>query len=93
MPEALFERLLRRRRVLVIVDHLSEMNEAMRKAVRPESPDFPVSALLVTARTREVVGQAAVKTLVPMRIKGDRAVSFLTAYLPAAASPKVSRCS
>ncbi|HZF12834.1 MAG TPA: HEAT repeat domain-containing protein [Thermoanaerobaculia bacterium] len=81
IPERLFGRLLRQKRVLVIVDHLSEMNEAMRRAVRPESPTFPINALVVTARTESVLGAVAVHKVTPMRIQGDRTASFMEAYL------------
>ena len=36
--EEMLERLLRHRRVLVIVDHLSEMSEATRKSIAPGQP-------------------------------------------------------
>jgi HEAT repeat protein len=81
VPQELFEHLLRQRRVLVIVDHLSEMNEAMRRAIRPEMPDFPVNALVVTARFRDVIGAAPATRIKPMLIQGDRIGSFLEAYL------------
>jgi HEAT repeat protein len=81
IPEPLFEHLLRQRRVLVIVDHLSEMNGDMQKAVRPELPDFPVNSLVVTARTENIIGTAYAKKIAPMRIKGDRTASFMEAYL------------
>ena len=79
----LSDRLLRRRRVLVIVDHLSEMGEATRSAVRPGQPDFPVNALIVTSRIRETLGNAiSTATVVqPLRIEGNRLSSFMDAYL------------
>jgi HEAT repeat protein len=79
-PE-LLERLLRERRILVIVDHLSEMNEATRKAIRPDSPDFYVNALVVTSRSEEKLGQVTKTTLKPLLIQGDRLSSFMEAYL------------
>ncbi|HIK41063.1 hypothetical protein [Thermoleptolyngbya sp. M55_K2018_002] len=42
-PE-LLENLLRRRRMLVIVDHLSEMGEETRKQITPQLADFPARA-------------------------------------------------
>ncbi len=49
LSEELLEQLLRKRRLLVIVDRFSEMSEATRNLIHPESPDFPVNALVVTS--------------------------------------------
>ncbi len=81
ISEELLERLLRQRRVLVIVDHFSEMSEATRKAIRPESPDFPVNALVITSRTEEKLGQVTKSSLKPLRIEGNHLSSFMEAYL------------
>ncbi len=81
ISEELLERLLRQRRILVIVDHLSEMSEMTRKAVRPDSPDFYVNALIVTSRSEEKLGQVTKTTLKPLLIQGDRLSSFMEAYL------------
>ncbi|HEY9667123.1 MAG TPA: PBS lyase, partial [Coleofasciculaceae cyanobacterium] len=81
ISEELLERLLRQRRILVIVDHLSEMSEATRKAIRPELPDFCVNALVITSRTEETLGKVVKTTLKPLRIEGNRLSSFMEAYL------------
>jgi HEAT repeat protein len=52
IAEDLVERLLRRRRLLVIVDHFSELSETTRAMIHPEDPDFPANALIVTSRPR-----------------------------------------
>ncbi|GAB1543485.1 hypothetical protein NUACC21_61600 [Scytonema sp. NUACC21] len=81
ISEELLERLLRQRRLLVIVDHFSEMSEATRKAIRPESPDFPVNALIITSRFNETLGHVTKTTIKPLRIEGNRLSSFMEAYL------------
>ncbi|MBD0344989.1 MAG: hypothetical protein ICV63_09260 [Coleofasciculus sp. Co-bin14] len=81
ISEELLERLLRQRRILVIVDHLSEMSEATRKAIRPELPDFCVNALVITSRTEETLGKVIKTTLKPLRIEGNRLSLFMEAYL------------
>ncbi len=53
IPDELLNRLLRRQRVLVIVDHLSEMSEATRAEIKPGAQGFPVNALVVTSRLKE----------------------------------------
>jgi hypothetical protein len=55
-PEEVLLQLLRRKRLLVIVDGLSELNEETRTIIRPASPDFPAHALLVTSRKEETMG-------------------------------------
>ncbi|MDJ0800253.1 MAG: hypothetical protein QNJ51_26170 [Calothrix sp. MO_167.B12] len=66
---------------MVIVDHLSEMSESTRKAIRPDSPDFSINALVVTSRLEEKLGQVTKTTLKPLRIQGNRLSSFMEAYL------------
>jgi HEAT repeat protein len=81
ISDELLDRLLRQRRILVIVDHFSEMNEATRKEIRPGHPDFPANALVVTSRTEETLDGVPKTTLRPLRIEGSRISSFMEAYL------------
>ena len=81
ISEELLEHLLREQRILVIVDHFSEMSEATRKVIRPELPDFPVNALVITSRVEEKLSQVTKNTLKPLRIEGNRLSSFVDAYL------------
>jgi HEAT repeat protein len=81
ISEELLEHLLRERRILVIVDHLSEMNKGTQKAIRPDSTDFAVNALIVTSRSDEKLGGVNKTTINPMRIQGNRLSSFMEAYL------------
>jgi HEAT repeat protein len=81
ISEELLEHLLRQRRILIIVDHFSEMSEATRKAIRPDSPDFCINALVITSRFEEKLGQVTKTTLKPLRIEGNRLSSFMEAYL------------
>ena len=84
-PEPIFEelllRLLRKRRVLVIVDSLSEFDETTRKSVRPAHADFPVAALVVTSRIDESLDGASKTLLRPLRLKSDRLSTFMDRYL------------
>src|SRR5919109_814726 len=81
IPEEFLLRLLQRRRVLVIVDHLSEMPDATRQEIRPGQPEFPANALVVTSRSEERLGGVSPTTVKPLRIQGNRLSSFLEAYL------------
>jgi HEAT repeat protein len=78
--EELLEQLLKQRRILVIVDHFSEMSEQTRTAIRPEMPDFPVNALLVTSRLEEPLGRVTKGAIKPLRIEGNRLSSFMESY-------------
>jgi HEAT repeat protein len=81
ISDELLERLLRHRRILVIIDHFSEMGEATRKTIRPDSPDFCINALVITSRFEEKLGQVTKTTLKLLRIEGNRLSSFMEAYL------------
>ena len=81
IPEHLLRALLTQRRVLVIVDHLSEMSEGTRAKINPQLSDFPVNALIVTSRLEESLGGVTKTSVKPMRIAGNRLSSFMEAYL------------
>src|SRR5262249_21219469 len=84
-PEPIFEellvQLLRKRRVLVIVDSLSELDDMTRKSVRPAHAEFPAAALVVTSRIDEYLEGAAKTLLRPLRLKSDRLSTFMDRYL------------
>ncbi|MDJ0731667.1 MAG: HEAT repeat domain-containing protein [Crocosphaera sp.] len=81
ISETLLEKLLRKQRVLVIVDHLSEMSEQTRQLIRPEMPECPVKALIVTSRIRESLGHLTKTTIQPLRIEGHGLSLFMENYL------------
>jgi len=83
IPEEFLLQLLQRRRVLVIVDHFSEMPEATRQEIRPGQPEFPANALVVTSRLEERLAGVQPTTVKPLRIQGQwqGLVSFLEDYL------------
>jgi hypothetical protein len=81
IPEELLLRLLQRRRVLVIVDHFSEMPDATCQEIRPGQPEFPANALIITSRLEEQLGGVPPTTVKPLRVQGNRLSSFLEAYL------------
>ena len=80
-PE-LLQKLLQHQRVLVIVDHLSEMSETTRSQVKPELQEFPAKALIVTSRLNEPL--SSVKTVLkPLQIEKNRLWDFIPEYLKA----------
>ncbi|AFY52767.1 HEAT repeat-containing protein [Rivularia sp. PCC 7116] len=81
IPTKLVENLLRQRRILVIIDHFSEMSFSTRKQIRPASPNFPANALIVTSRLEESLDNVPKTTLKPLRVSGNQLSSFMEAYL------------
>jgi HEAT repeat protein/cation transport regulator ChaB len=73
--------LLRRRQVVVIIDSVSELSEATRRAIGFGHPEFPVNALMVTSRVREELGGIQHNTIQPQRIAERRIGEFLGDYL------------
>ena len=80
-PAELVARLLKRRRILVIVDGLSEFNAVARNLVRPDDANWPVNALVLTSRMDEKPAGPDCAVIKPMRIEGNRLSSFMDAYL------------
>lgn len=81
-PEFL-KKLLRRQRVLVIVDHLSEMGEATRRQINPQLAAFPAKALIVTSRLEESFGGLSKTVVKPLQVEANRLWPFMSAYLEA----------
>ncbi|WP_313931118.1 HEAT repeat domain-containing protein [Nostoc sp. FACHB-133] len=79
--QELLLRLLRKKRILVIVDRFSEMNATTREAIEPESPEFPVNALVITSRIEEKLGRVNKTIIKPLRIEANKLSSFMEAYL------------
>ena len=83
ISDRLLEALLRSGRILVIIDHFSELNQTTRDRLRPGDPGFPIASLVVTARTNELLGNQPRWVLRPCRIEADKLYKFLTDYLRA----------
>jgi len=81
ISEEFLEPLLKQRRLLVIVDGLSEMSQMTQRLIHPEHPKFPVNALLVTSRIEEGLGGVNRTVLKPMRVAGNHLSEFMGSYL------------
>ena len=81
IPDQLLIDLLRKKRILVIVDHFSEMSENTRSMIRPISPDFSVNALIITSRLEEELDGIKYSIMKPLRIEANRLTPFMHAYL------------
>lgn len=78
---ALVQQLLQKKRILVIIDHLSEMSEAVRNKLKSELITFPASALIVTTRIESDMDEFSKSVMRPIRIEGNRLSSFMESYL------------
>ncbi|TAG19562.1 MAG: HEAT repeat domain-containing protein [Oscillatoriales cyanobacterium] len=81
IAQELLQHLLQQRRILVIVDHFSEMAETTQKEINPNSPDFPVNALVVTSRLDSTMPNVPKTTIHPLRIEGSELSAFMEKYL------------
>ena len=80
ISEELLEKLLKHRRILVILDHISEMSEATRLQIEKEAVKY--NALLITSRIEETMTNRAIDgTIQPLRIQGADIAVFLQDYL------------
>lgn len=78
----LLENLLREKRILVIVDRLSEMSTATREKIRPGQSKFPpINVLVVTSRLEDELPGVTKSILKPQRIEAERVSEFLGEYL------------
>ncbi len=82
IPGELFERLLRTRRILVMLDGISEMacssDASGGGRPLPMPPDIPAAALVITARAR-IEGPTIL--IEPRRLDRDHLLPFVSAYL------------
>ena len=63
--------LLERRRLLVILDHFSELGDESRRRLLPTADDFPSAWAIVTSRRQEAFGGTVVLHLQPQRLTAD----------------------
>ncbi|MBD2548554.1 SUMF1/EgtB/PvdO family nonheme iron enzyme [Microcystis elabens FACHB-917] len=77
----LVQALLERRRLLVILDHFSELGVESRQRLLPTADDFPSAWAIVTSRREESFGGKVVLHLRPQRLTADRLWPFFTDYL------------
>jgi len=91
VPEDLFDQLLKSRRIVVILDGVSEMVTSVESdgSARRQHPDFGVNALVVTSRSNEP-GFMADLTLEPMRIDSNHLLPFMNAYLAEAGATSLT---
>jgi HEAT repeat protein len=80
LPEWLCDELSRDRRILVVVDGLSEMNLGTETPL-PLHPEFSVAALIITSRSPSLWADVNHADIQPRRIDRDHLLPFMNAYL------------
>jgi HEAT repeat protein len=85
IPDELLDQLLRHRRLLVVIDHFSELSKDTQKAIKPDSPNFPIKALVVTSRIKEDLNHVQKQTIELPHISASagQLTMFLESYLQA----------
>jgi urea transport system substrate-binding protein len=79
IPEFLLEQLLRKRRILIIIDDLTGLSDSSWNL--PGEYDFPFLSLIVTSRVYGTLGNANPDIICPLHVHGERLSSFIDAYL------------
>jgi len=73
--------MLGRRRLLVILDHFSELGDESRRRLDPTGDEFPSAWAIVTSRRQETFGGKVVLRLQPQRLEAHKLWPFFYAYL------------
>lgn len=81
ISNALLQALLEKKRVLVLIDGMSERNEETRAAIISGITSIPVNAVVFTSRTDETIGGLNKTVIKPTTIKGNQLSSFVETYL------------
>ncbi len=84
IADELLKALLKRQRVLVILDHISEMSDKTYNQMQEALTKTPINALIITSRLKEKdLGRSHKSWLEPQKIEGARLSSFIQPYLEA----------
>ncbi len=84
ISEELVKQLMKQKRILVIVDHISELNKETQKLLKAgmKLNKYPVNALIITSRIKDILGLEITPTFVqPCRILGYRIAKFFKEYI------------
>jgi formylglycine-generating enzyme required for sulfatase activity/cation transport regulator ChaB len=84
IADELRDALLRQRRVLVILDHVSEMGDDTYNQMKQALEATPINALIITSRLKEKnLGRTSYQLLQPQKIEGAKLSRFIEPYLAA----------
>jgi formylglycine-generating enzyme required for sulfatase activity len=84
VSDELLTALLRQKRLLVILDHVSEMSDQSYDQMQQALDKTPINALVITSRLKEKnLGRSNYRLLEPQKIKGAKLSRFIEPYLEA----------
>lgn len=81
ISNGLLHTLLKTKRILVLVDGFSEMDDPTREAIHSGISKIPVNAIIITSRLEEHLNQLKHTLILPTKIKGNQLSSFVESYL------------
>lgn len=81
VSNALLQALLEKKRVLVLVDGMSERNEETQTAILSGITKIPTNAVVFTSRNDETIDALNKTVIEPTTIKGNQLSSFVETYL------------
>lgn len=81
ISHALLQALLAQKRLLLLVDGMSEMNEETRNAILSGITRIPTNAVIFTSRSDETISELNKTVIKPTTIKGNQLSTFAEAYL------------
>jgi hypothetical protein len=81
ISEELVVRLLVDRRILVIVDHFSELKPETQEAIKAGVADLPANAVVITSRNEKILGTTIKTCLKPCALNAELLTLFISEYL------------
>jgi SpoVK/Ycf46/Vps4 family AAA+-type ATPase len=81
VTDELLDDLLRERRLLVIIDHLSEMSQKTREAARADQRDLRINALVITSRATNELQEFVTDRVETVQIDQEHLSRFLESYM------------
>ena len=80
-PQQLLKQLLKKRRILVIIDGMSEMNETTRSSILSGITELSVNAVIITSRFDEPLKGLSKNVIEPIRLQNVHVDAFIKMYL------------
>lgn len=81
ISNALLQALLESKRLLLLLDGMSERNDETRAATRLGVTQIPTNAVILTSRRDEIIGELNRTVIKPTKIKGNELSDFVGTYL------------
>jgi HEAT repeat protein len=80
-PQQLLKQLLKRKRIIVIADGMSEMNDTTRSSILFGITELPVNSIIITSRFDEALKGLSKTVIEPIRLQSLDVDGFINTYL------------